>query len=150
VWSRDKSVLLTLVANRLIAVLAIILAFLLPSLIDRGFFTHRALISSRDVYWLMPIYYSFLAPAAVALFSLDRLLAEIRTEHVFTQKNVVFLRVITWCCFAAGIILLVSGTVSIVFYVLAILAAFFGLILRVVKNLFAAAVALQDESDLTI
>jgi hypothetical protein len=98
----------------------------------------------------MPIYYSFLLPASVALFSLDRLLAEIRSESVFTQKNVTYLRIITWCCFVAGIILLISGTVSLVFYVLAILAAFFGLILRVVKNLFAAAVALQDESDLTI
>ena len=149
-WSRDRSVLLTLVANRVIALLAVILAFILPTLIQRGFFSHRVLINPADVFWLMPIYYSFLVPAGLALFSLDRLLAEIRLEQVFTEKNVRYLRIITWCCFFAGIILIVSGVVSVVFSVLAILAAFFGLILRVVKNLFAAAVALQNESDLTI
>jgi len=150
VWSRDRSVLLSLVATRIIATLAVVLALWLPSLIDRGFFTGRALLGPQDVKWLLPVYYGFLIPAGVALASLDRLLAAIRQEQVFTRRNVRYLRIITWCCFAAGVILLVSGLISVVFYVLAVLAAFFGLILRVVKNLFAAAVSLQSESDLTI
>jgi len=150
VWSRDRSVMLSVVATRLIFALAIALAIGLPYLMDSGFFSNRALIESAALRWLMPIYYSFLVPALTALFSLDRLLFAIRHEHVFTTGNVRYLRIITWCCFAAGIILLISSLTSIVFFVLAILAAFFGVILRVVKNLFAAAVALQDESDFTI
>ena len=149
-WSRDRSVLLSLVATRLIALLALALAIALPYLINIGFFNGRALITEADIHWLMPVYYSFLLPAAIALLSLNQLLSAIRKEQVFTTQNVRYLRIITWCCFVAGIVLLVGSAISIVFFMLAILAAFFGVILRVVKNLFAAAVALQTESDLTI
>ncbi|MCL2756667.1 MAG: DUF2975 domain-containing protein [Coriobacteriia bacterium] len=130
--------------------LGLVLAVLLPFLCNNGFFEQRALINPSDILWLMPIYYSFCVPAYIALFSLDRLLAAVRKDEVFSSRNVRYLRIITWCCFGAAIILLVSTLASIVFAVLAILAAFFGIVLRVVKNLFAAAVALKDENDFTI
>ena len=149
-WSRDKSVLLSLVATRVIAGLAAVLAVILPWLVSSGYFSGRSLINSSGVSWLMPIYYCFLLPASIALYSLDRLLVAIRSEQVFTAKNVSYLRTISWCCFMAVTVLLAAGLVSYIFFVLAILAAFFGIILRVVKNLFAAAVALQQESDYTI
>lgn len=149
-WSRDRSVLLSIVATRIIAILALALALALPGLIEHGFFSNRFLLLEENIRWLMPFYYSFLVPAAIALYALERLLAAIRSEQVFTARNVRYLRIITWCCFFAGLIMLVSTVTSIVFAVLAILTAFFGVILRVVKNLFAAAVALQDESDYTI
>jgi len=150
VWSRDRSVLLSLWATRLVAALAIALAVALPLLTRSGFFEQRALLPEGSISWLMPIYYSFLVPASVALFSLDRLLAAIRHEQVFTAGNVLYLRIISWCCFLAAAILAASTLASVVFGALAILAVFFGVILRVVKNLFAAAVALQAESDYTI
>ena len=131
-------------------VLGLLLAIGLPFLCFSDFFEQRALIDSNLIVWLMPVYYAFCVPAYVALIFLDRLLVAIKKGEVFTVKNVRFLRGISWCCFAAAGILLVSGLVSIVFVALAILAAFFGLILRVVKNLFAAAVALKDENDYTI
>ena len=149
-WSRDRSVLLSLVATRVIAVLALALAVALPFIMDADFFEARYLLPSAGIKSLMAVYYCFLVPAGVALFSLDRLLVAIRAEQVFTPRNVSHLRVITWCCFFAGVVLLAASLVSIVFFALAILAAFFGVILRVVKNLFAAAVALQVESDFTI
>jgi hypothetical protein len=142
--------LLSLIATRVMAGLAIILAVWLPSLVNAGYFAGRAMIAQGGAGWLMPIYYSFLAPACIALLALDRILAAVRSGQVFTAKNVTYLRTISWCCFVAGAIMLASVLVSVIFLVLAILAAFFGLILRVVKNLFAAAVALQDESDYTI
>jgi hypothetical protein len=134
----------------LIALLAIALGIALPFLVQAGFFAERALIDNNGIVWLMPIYYCFCIPAGTALYALERLLAAVRPEQVFTPNNVPYLRLITWCCFVAGIILLASSLVSVVFFTLAIMAAFFGVILRVVKNLFAAAVALQNESDYTI
>lgn len=130
--------------------LGIILAVGLPFLCLNGFFESRSLINPLLTFWLMPMYYGFCAPAYIALFSLDRLLGAIKSEKVFTPDNVRYLRIIAWCCFAAAFILLLGTTISIVFSILAILAAFFGIVLRVVKNLFAAAVALKDENDYTI
>ncbi|MCL1880422.1 MAG: DUF2975 domain-containing protein [Actinomycetia bacterium] len=149
-WSRDHSVLLSIVATRLIAVLALVLALALPWLVADGFFGHRVSIAAEQAVWLMPIYYVFLVPALVALVALDRLLAAVHQEQVFTRSNVLLLRIISWCCFAAGVVLLASSLVSPVFFALAVLAAFFGVILRAMKNLFAAATALQEESDYTI
>jgi hypothetical protein len=149
-WSKDKSVILSLVCTWTVAGLAVALAIALPFLCASGFFLGRALIAPESTVWLMPIYYAFCLPAAYALFALSGLLLAIKREQVFTEQNVRYLRRISWCCFTAALVLLASCLVSIVFFVLAILAAFFGVILRAVKNLFAAAVALQKESDLTI
>jgi hypothetical protein len=150
VWNRDRSIILSLVATRTIGILALVLAAALPFLVRYGFFDGRANISADSVIPLLFIYYAFLIPALIALFALNRMLLDVRQNQVFTAANVSRLRRITWCCFAAGVILLVSSFFSVVFFALAILAAFFGLILRTMKNLFAAAVALQEESDYTI
>ena len=149
-WNRDRSIILSLVATRVLAVLAFALAVVLPFLIKYGFFAARAGIAAADAIYLLPIYYGFLIPAFVALFALDRMLLDVRKAQVFTAANVSRLRRISWCCFVAAFILLVSSLVSVTFFVLAVLAAFIGLILRAMKNLFAAAVDLQDESNYTI
>ncbi len=149
-WNQDMSVRLSQICTRVIIALALLLAVLLPFLVFSDFFEHRALIMQEHILWLMPIYYTFCIPALVALIALDRLLASVKRGEVFTAGNVRYLRIISWSCFAAAVVLLVSTLVSIVFFVLAILAAFFGIILRAVKNLFAAAVTLKDENDFTI
>jgi hypothetical protein len=130
--------------------LGLVLAVALPVLIHNGFFLGRAMISPQSVGWLMPIYYSFCLPAYVALAALERMLAAVKRGEVFTNSNVRRLRTISWCCFVAAIVLLASSLVSIVFFALAVLAAFFGVVLRAVKNLFAAAVELKAENDFTI
>jgi len=105
-------------------------------------------------YYPLPLtitYLCFCVPAFGALWSLDRLLCAVRHEQVFTTGNVRYLRIISWCCFAAGAILLAASFfININLIILAVLAAFFGIVIRVVKNLFAAAVALKDENDYTI
>lgn len=130
--------------------LGALLALALPFLCSSSFFAGRALIDPALIFWLMPLYYGFCVPAYIALFSLDRLLGAVKREEVFTARNVRYLRIISWCCFGAAAVLLAGELISMVFIVLAILAAFFGIVLRVVKNLFAAAVALKDENDYTI
>jgi len=146
VWSQNKSVILSLVCTRVIIVGALALAVALPSIARFAEHDYGNTIFSKA----MPVYYAFCIPALVALFVLDRLLLAIRRDEVFTGQNVRYLRIISWCCVVAALVLLAGGFVSIYFLALAIVAAFFGVVLRVVKNLFAAAVALKDENDYTI
>ena len=146
-WNRDRSVLLSLICTRIIMVLALLLAFLF---VFGAWFWH-GLIPGYDPVPLAITYLCFYIPAFGALWALDRLLCAIRREEVFTAGNVRYLRIISWCCFAAGAILLAGSLiVNMNLIVLAVLAAFFGIVIRVVKNLFEAAVTLKDENDYTI
>ena len=147
-WNRDRSVLLSVVCTRIIMVLALLLAVIL---VWATLFAPGIVLPGYDPLPLTITYLCFCVPAFGALWSLDRLLSAVRHEEVFTANNVRYLRFISWCCFAAGAILLVGCFfVSINLIILAVLAAFFGIVIRVVKNLFAAAVALKDENDYTI
>jgi hypothetical protein len=131
-------------------VLGIALAIALPFLCVSGFFIGRAFVHPQNIMLLMPAYYTFCVPAYTALVALDRLLAAVKRGQVFTGGNVRCLRVISWACFAAALVLVASSYVSLTFFALAVIAVFFGVVLRAMKNLFAAAVALQDDYDHTI
>ena len=130
--------------------LGLALAIALPFLCASDFFVGRAFVHAQNIMLLLPAYYAFCLPAYVALVTLDRLLAAVQRGQVFTANNVRRLRLISWACFAAAVVLAISGYVSLTFLALAIIAVFFGVVLRAMKNLFAAAVALQDENDYTI
>jgi hypothetical protein len=149
-WDKDRSVVLSQGSTRLIMALGLALAIALPFLCTNGFFVGRAFIHEQNIMLLMPAYYSFCLPAYTALVALDRLLAAVKCGKVFTGDNVRYLRIISWACLAAASVLAVSAYVSIAFFALAVIAAFFCVVLRAMKNLFAAAVALQNESDYTI
>lgn len=94
--------------------------------------------------------YVFAVPAFLALYLLNRLLANIRRSEVFIATNVTYLRALSWCCFLSAVIFAVSAAYYIIFLFLALGMAFMGLILRVVKNAFERAVLLQEENDYTI
>jgi hypothetical protein len=149
-WSTDRSVVLSQVSTRAIMVLGVALGIALPFLCTGSFFVGRAFVHAQNILLLMPAYYAFCVPAYAALIALDRLLAAVKRGQVFTAGNVRRLRIISWACFAAALVLAASSCVSLAFFALAVIAAFFGVILRAMKNLFAAAVALQDEYDHTI
>lgn len=94
--------------------------------------------------------YACCVPALYALYCLDRLLANIKKKEIFIEKNVKFLRRISWCCFAVSALILIAALSSFLLFIGAIAAAFMGLILRVVKNVIEQAMILKDENDLTI
>ena len=81
---------------------------------------------------------------------LHRLLRNISEEEVFIQENVRSLRIMSWCLIAAALVYLVGSLFDWYLVVFAAAAAFVGLILRVVKNVFAQAVELKNENDFTI
>ncbi len=88
--------------------------------------------------------------AYITLYSLLKLLFNIKRQEIFIQKNVTYLRVISWCCFAVALITFVGGCFYLPFFVVSVAAAFVGLMLRVVKNVMQNAVEIKAENELTI
>ena len=84
------------------------------------------------------------------LVLLYRLLHNIGRGLVFMPENVALLRWLSWGCILGGAV----ATASMLYYVpwgmLGLAAGFIGLILRVVKNVFAQAVEIKNENDYTV
>jgi len=131
--------------------LCVAVAVYIPFLVAGGFFYFIGGIKAGMVPAVPVVIYASLVLAAFLLITLDRLLRNIRKGDVFIFGNVKALRMISWTCFAVAILMLVSGiVVSLPFLAISIAAGFFGLIIRVVKNVIAAAVELKNENDYTI
>lgn len=97
--------------------------------------------------------YVAMIPAYLALFTLSRLLKNIKADEIFIEKNVSYLRILSYCCFAETLIFLCLSIllgVSFTILMLSFAAAFFGLILRVIKNVFDKAIEIREENDYTI
>ncbi len=88
--------------------------------------------------------------AYITLYSLLKLLFNIKNDEIFIHSNVKYLRRISWCCFAVSIITLIGGVFYVPFLFVATAAAFVGLMLRVVKNVMQNAVEINEENELTI
>ncbi len=147
-WNEDKSVKLSkFCVYFYMAVLAVV-CVLAPWLF-------RWLITLRhESMTKLPLFlaaaYTAAVPAACALWELRRMLSNISQGKVFIPQNVSILRRLSWYCIAAGLICLASVLFYPPFLYISAAAAFIGLILRVVKNVFAEAVSLKDENDYTI
>ncbi len=109
----------------------------------------RADLAGWEPLFLSTIYIGSLA-AAWLLLNLYRLLQQIAKNQVFVPENVELLRQISWSCFAGAVVCLASAFYYIPWTAVAVAAAFMGLIVRVVRNVVAQAVALQHEVDFTI
>ncbi|MDR2771453.1 MAG: DUF2975 domain-containing protein [Clostridiales Family XIII bacterium] len=150
-----RSVKLSLVCTRLVILLVFASAAGAGTFAGRAFLMRafgKALTYDGVVESLtLCIYYACCVPALVALFLLDRLLTNIKKGLVFTEGNVKALRAISWCCFAEAFLIAAAALYfAPILLAVAAVVAFFGLILRVVKNVIDAAVALKIESDFTI
>lgn len=86
----------------------------------------------------------------VTLYSLIRLLWNIKKDAIFITPNVRYLRRISWCCVAVSVIALAAGCFYLPYLFVAVAAGFVGLMLRVVKNVMENAVQLKEENELTI
>lgn len=147
-WNAGKSVLLSSVCTKIVIAAVLGAAATAPYLVKS-----YVAYSMKDPAVVMPLVvliYSCTVPGLTALFSLDRLLVNIKVGAVFIERNVKHLRVISWCCFAVSAILFVFAFYYLLFLLIAVAAVFFGLILRVVKNVIEQAVAIKNENDFTI
>lgn len=149
-WNETKSLALSKLCVKLFMALLIGFGVSAP-------FWLRSLLAFYSELGLETFYACFLmtiyaccVPAALLLYHLYRLLNNIGLDQIFNAENVRHLRVISWCCITAGLVCLISGLYYLPWLLLAVAAAFIGLILRVVKNVVQLAVVLKDENDYTI
>lgn len=147
-WNKSRSLLLSRVMVFIFYAALIAAVATLPWLL-RWYFDYM----HKDVTILMPLMCGLWASAGAAfgaLFCLDKLLRNISRGLTFIPQNVSLLRVLSWCCFAVALLFIVFCVYYLLGAVVSILAAFAGLIVRVIKNVFAQAVELQRENDLTV
>lgn len=148
-WNDTRSILLSRLCVIVFLVILAAVAASAPYLTNLLIEYSGADIGAMRTYFLITAY-AGCVPAAVLLISLLLLLRRIETGRVFVPVNVRSLRVISWCCFFGAALCAVSAVYYYPWAFIAVAAAFIGLIVRVVKNVFARAVALQDEADYTV
>ena len=154
-WNKEKSVTLSIVVCFIFFVVLTVGLFLGPWIVRMWFTVYRGWNSnSAAIEKMLTLFKVCFYPCAVfayiTLYSLIRLLFNIRKQEIFITQNVKYLRRISWCCFIVAFITLVGGFFYVPFSFIAIAAAFIGLMLRVVKNVMQSAVELKTENELTI
>ena len=88
--------------------------------------------------------------AVWAVTELHILLHNIWKGEVFIPRNTKCLRSISWACMLAGCCFAVLGLWRYLLFLPAFFAVMFGLIMRVLKNVFEQAVEIKSENDFTI
>lgn len=146
--SHTKSARLTLCLTFLILIAVIAAAVTLPWLTDWYICKTGRNKELRSV--IMTVCYICLPAALAALYSLIRLLKNILDGEIFIHGNVLHLRLLSWYCAAVALITLAAGYFYLPFYLVGLAAVFFTLILRVIKNVFAAAIEIKTENELTV
>lgn len=147
---KNFSATLSLVLVRIVFVIIIACCIFAP-LIVRVYDNGIIALTGSSVY--LPMIITLYLAAAVALVivtALDRLLSSIRHDKVFIPANVKILRLISYCCFAVSVIFIYFSFIRPFAWLVVIAAAFFGLILRVIKNVFEQAIVIKEENDFTI
>lgn len=99
---------------------------------------------------VLAVSYGILIVFMLADGLLIRLLLKVRKGQVFTPQAVSCIRGVSWCCF---LLCLLFGVLTIYFQLsalVAFLAVFLGLCLRVCKNAIEEATAIKNENDLTV
>jgi len=148
-WKNSRSIWLSKICTILFMALLVACLVSAPWLVARLIHMSGPAQRAGNALFLVTMYVGSV-PAATLLAFLYALLHQIGSGRVFIKENVAYLRYISWCCFAGAMLSIASAFYYVPWFAPGIAAAFMGLIIRVVKNVVAEAVALQDESDLTI
>ena len=147
-WNKDKSVRLTMVFTVLFSIL--LLAADILGFIWMPWYISVSAVDERHLPALAVTIYSASIFAWICLYAMYRLLKEISTGQVFTAKNTLFLRVISWCCAGACLVFLASVLYYPPFIIISCAAGFMMMVVRVVKNIIQQAIGMKTELDLTV
>lgn len=152
-WNQDRSLRLSICIVRALMLIIPILAVCAPWMVRWYDLTNLDKIGLVDGSVFVPLLVCLYLTAVcgeVCVIFLDKLLQNVKQENVFIPDNCRYLRIISWCCLLAAMPFFVFGFWRFLSFIVAMAAAFFGIILRVLKNVFEQAVALQEENDYTI
>ncbi len=158
--NKSKSLTLTGILVKVVFVLLVAALFCIPVCVEwydtvsenmyTGWETALAGQSQSAYLPLIIGLYASVATAFVLIVELDRLVSNIRKGNVFINANVKILHVMSYCCFAIAAIWMAITYWRLLAFVVCFAAAFFGLILRVIKSVFEEAVSLREENEGTI
>lgn len=148
---KDKSLIASQIVVKVCYALVLACCIFAPALV-RYYDEKTASIPNRgDVAAPLLITLYCCVPFAVCvLVCLDLLLKNIADGRPFITKNVTYLRIISYCCFGVALAFIYFAVLRPFAFAIVFVAAFFGLILRVVKNCFKKAVEIREENDATI
>ncbi len=154
-WNRRKSETLSIAVCFIFTAILTAGLFLGPWAVKLWFTVYRGWDANGEAMEnMLTLFSACFYPCAVfayiTLYSLIKLLFNIKKDAIFIGSNVSYLRRISWCCFAVAAITLVGGVFYIPFLCVAVAAGFVGLMLRVVKNVMESAVQIKAENELTI
>ncbi len=149
-WNSDKSLALSRFCVICFAILLLALDIAGLFLIDMFLEMTKPLANSIPRTGLILTLYSSSLFAALLLVLLWSLLSNIRRGEVFTEVNVRNLRLASWACFTIACIYLISMLYFLPFGVISLAVAFIALVIRIVKNIFAEAIEMKSELDLTV
>lgn len=81
---------------------------------------------------------------------MSNFLENIAKGEIFIPDNVKYLRLVSWACFWAAVFLLFGALAVPILILLSCVIGFFGLLMRVIKNMLFEANLLKEENDYTI
>ena len=154
-WNRKRSVTLSIVVCFIFVGILTAALFWGPWFVKTWFTAYRGWAENGDAMrGISTVFIACFYPSAlfayITLYSLIKLLLNIKKDEIFINVNVKYLRRISWCCFSVAIITLIGGIFYIPFLFVAVAAAFVGLMLRIVKNVMQNAAEIKAENELTI
>lgn len=154
-WNRKRSVTLSIVVCFIFVGILTAALFIGPWFVKTWFTVYRGWSENgAAIQDMSTLFISCFYPCAIfayiTLYSLLKLLFNIKNDKIFISANVKYLRVISWCCFVVALITLVAGIFYVPFLLVAVAASFVGLMLRIIKNVMQNAVAISEENELTI
>ena len=148
-WNDKKSLVLSKICIILFMVLLVVSAVSARWIVNVLLNSSVSAALAGRALFLLTIY-AGCVPSAALLVCLYLLLHRIGSERVFVRENTACLRHISWCCFVGAAICLASAFYYLPWMAVGVAASFMGLIVRVIKNVIAKAVSLQDDADFTI
>ena len=95
-------------------------------------------------------FYCSLPKILLALWKVVVLLKNIQCGKGFVEENVKVLRVIRSCCLSIFAVCLVAGCFFFPLLLVVAIMGFLGLMMQVLKQVMAQAVAIREENDLTV
>ena len=134
------------------SVMIFMLTFFVPFVADwyEGVSEGMGLIGGSVYVPMMVTLYVCEGLAVWAVAELHILLKNISKGEVFVERNTRCLRGISWACLLAGGAFGIMALWRFLVFLPAFFAVMFGLIMRVLKNVFEQAVEIKSENDFTI
>lgn len=139
---------ITLWAERFVAAVTLMFAFLMPKLIS--WYTARRAMPAESGWAVMLAFYCSAVISAVALGSMDRLLKSVLAGQVFISANVKRIHRIRWCCGGVSLVCVPATVFYLPLIFVVVIMGFLFLAMSVTADVMAAAVAIREENDLTV